>query len=128
MKTRFLIAGDILAIGIVTFIGFATHGETDLAFLPRMLAAFLPLTFSWLLLAPPLGLFEPAITSNFKQLWRPAFAMLFAAPFAAVLRGLWLHAPLLPVFALVLASTSALGMVIWRGLYAFLTRKRQSAP
>ncbi|HSQ39558.1 MAG TPA: DUF3054 domain-containing protein [Anaerolineales bacterium] len=119
-----LISGDILAIVVVTYIGFATHGETDLSFLPRMFAAFLPVTLSWFLLAPWFGLFQPEVTSNPRQLWRPVFAVLFAAPLAAVLRGLWLNAPIIPIFAVVLASTSALGMLLWRGLYILLARKR----
>lgn len=119
---QFLIAGDILAIVIVTVIGFATHGEADLSFLPRMLAAFVPLTVSWFLLAPWFGLFQQEITSNPRQLWRPVFAMLFAAPLAAVVRGFLLNAPIIPIFAVVLASTSAFGILIWRGLYFLLSR------
>ena len=119
-----MISGDILAIAVVTYIGFATHGETDLSFLPRMFAAFLPVTLSWFLLAPWFGLFQPEVISNPRQLWRPVFAVLFAAPLAAVLRGLWLNAPIIPIFAVVLASTSALGMLLWRGLYILLARKR----
>ena len=119
-----LISGDILAIAVVTYIGFATHGEKDLSFLPRMFAAFLPVTLSWFLLAPWFGLFQPEVTSNPRQLWRPVFAVLFAAPLAAILRGLWLNAPIIPIFAVVLASTSALGMLLWRGLYILLARKR----
>lgn len=118
-----LISGDILAIAVVTYIGFATHNEADLSLLPRMLAAFLPVTVSWFLLAPWFGLFQPAVTSDFKQLWRPVLAMTFAAPLAALLRGLWLNAPIIPVFGLVLASTSALGMLLWRGIYLLLSRK-----
>lgn len=118
-----LISGDILAIAVVTYIGFATHGETDLSFLPRMFAAFLPVTLAWFLLAPWFGLFQPEVTSNPRQLWRPVFAVLFAAPLAAVLRGLWLNAPIIPIFAVVLASTSALGMLLWRGIYLGLSRK-----
>ncbi|HZM21095.1 MAG TPA: hypothetical protein VFC02_05085 [Anaerolineales bacterium] len=34
-----LILGDLLAIGLVTLIGFATHGEADMAFVPRMAAS-----------------------------------------------------------------------------------------
>jgi hypothetical protein len=119
-----LILGDILAIAIVTFIGFVTHGETDLSFLPRMFAAFLPLTLSWFLLAPWFGLFRSEITSNLKQLWRPVLAMLFAAPLAAILRGLILNAAVVPIFAIVLSATSAFGMLIWRGLYALLVKNR----
>lgn len=125
MKNTTLILGDILAIAVVTVIGFVTHGEADLSFLPRMFAAFAPLALAWFLLAPWFGLFQPQVTSNPKQLWRPVFAMLFAAPFAALLRGLWLNAPIIPVFAVVLASTSALGMLLWRGIYLLLSRDKK---
>lgn len=126
-----LISGDILAIAIVTVIGFATHGEVGAGspspyiVLPRMLAAFVPLTVSWFLLAPWFGLFQPGIVAGFKQLWRPVLAMTFAAPLAALLRGLWLNAPIIPIFAVVLASTSALGMLIWRGIYFLLNRDKK---
>lgn len=124
MKRNILIAGDALAILITTFIGFATHDEIGISFLPRMAAAFFPLVVSWFPLAPFLGLFQPEIISKPKQLWRPVWAMIFAAPFAAVLRGLWLGSAIIPVFAIVLASTSAFGMLVWRGLYLFLDRTR----
>ena len=42
-KKIFLIAGDLLAIALVTAIGFATHGEAGVAFLPRMASILLPL-------------------------------------------------------------------------------------
>jgi len=118
-QKRILVVGDILAIAIVTVIGFATHGETGLSFLPRMLAAFVPLTIGWFLLSPSLGLFEREATSNPKQLWRPVFVMLFAGPFAVVLRGLILNTPIIPIFAVVLSATSAFGMLVWRGIYFF---------
>jgi DUF3054 family protein len=119
-----LIIGDIFAIALVNLVGFATHGEADLAFLPRMAALFFPLSVSWFLLAPALGLFQREITSNPKQLWRPVLAMIFAAPLAAVLRGFILNAPVIPIFAAVLAATSALGMVIWRLIWYWLVRHR----
>jgi hypothetical protein len=122
MKRSILILGDILAILIVTIVGFATHGEAGLSFLPRMAAAFFPLLIGWFLLAPFLELFQQECTSNTKQLWRPVLAMIFAASFAAVLRGLLLNAPIVPIFAVVLSATSALGMLIWRGIYVFLNR------
>ena len=123
MKRSFLILGDILAILLVTIIGFATHGELGISFAARMAAAFFPLTIAWFLLSPFLGLFQTEITSNPRQLWRPVLAMLFAAPFAAILRGLLLNAPIIPIFAVVLAATSAFGMLVWRGIYFFLNRK-----
>ena len=118
-----LIIGDVLAILTVTLTGFATHGELDTAFIPRMSVLFFPLIVAWFLLSPGLGLFQPENTSNLKQLWRPAFAMLFAVPLAAVLRGLILNAPIIPIFVVVLIATSAGGMFCWRGIYFFFNRK-----
>ena len=124
MGQRWLLyIGDILSLAALTLIGFATHGETDLAFLPRMSALFFPLVVSWFLVAPWLGLFQSEITFNPKQLWRPALAMLFAVPLAATLRGFILNAPILPIFVAVLSATSALGMFLWRGLYYLLKYK-----
>jgi hypothetical protein len=82
-----LILGDILALAIITIIGFATHGETDLSFLPRMLTTFIPLVVGWFLVAPWLRLFDVQITSSPKQLWRLPLAMLLAAPMTAILRA-----------------------------------------
>ena len=123
MNKSMLVPGDLLAIALVTIIGFATHGEANVSFAPRMAALYFPLSIAWFLLAPTLGLFRGEITSNPKQLWLPALAMIFAAPLAALLRGFILNAPVIPVFAAVLAGTSALGMVIWRGLYFLWNRK-----
>jgi hypothetical protein len=119
-----LILGDILAILAVTLIGFATHGELDISLITRMSALFFPLVIAWFLLSPWLGLFQPEITSNPRQLWRPALAMLFAAPLAAILRGLILNAAIIPIFAVVLAVTSAFGMVLWRGIYFLFNQKK----
>jgi hypothetical protein len=120
-----LYTGDILVLAALTLIGFATHGETDLAFLPRMGALFVPLVISWFLVAPWLGLFHPEIASNFKQLWRPAMAILFTAPLAATLRGFILNAPIIPIFVLVLGATTALGMVFWRSVWLTLIRRKK---
>jgi hypothetical protein len=119
-----LVAGDIVALALVTVIGFATHGEGDLSFLPRMLAAFIPLAIAWFLLSPGFGLFKREIITDLKQLWRPAFVMFFAGSFAVVLRGLILNAPIIPIFAVVLSATSAFGLLIWRILYFLFTSNR----
>jgi hypothetical protein len=118
-----LYAGDALSIAALTFIGFATHGEADVSFAPRMAALFFPLSAAWFLLAPALGLFRRETTSDPKQLWRSALSALFAAPLAAILRGFILNAPVIPIFAAVLAATSAVGMVVWRALYLLWNRK-----
>lgn len=118
-----LIAGDILAIAIVTIIGFAAHGETSLSFLPRMVVIFIPLAIAWFILAPWFGLFQGEVTSNLKQLWRPILTMLFSAPVAVIVRGLFLNAPIIPIFGVILSLTSALGILCWRGIYYLLTHK-----
>jgi len=124
MNNKFLVPGDIIAVILITMIGFVTHGETDSSFLPRFLAVFLPLTLAWFLLAPWFGLFKPEITSNPKQLWRPVLAMLYAAPFAAILRGLYLGTAIIPIFAVVLATTSAFGMLVWRAVFVFCAKRQ----
>ncbi|MCX6065316.1 MAG: hypothetical protein NT121_06130 [Chloroflexi bacterium] len=43
-STKTLLAGDVLALAVVTVVGFATHGETGVSLAPRMLTTFLPLT------------------------------------------------------------------------------------
>jgi hypothetical protein len=123
MNRWLLVLGDILALLLTTLLGFVSHRETDLSFLWRFAAIYFPLSISWFLLSPWFGLFQPEITSDLKQLWRPVLAMFFAAALAVVIRGLILNAAMLPIFAVVLGATSALGMAIWRGLYSFLKRK-----
>lgn len=124
MKNYFLILGDILAILLIILIGFATHRELNKSFITRISALFFPLVIAWFLLSPWLGLFQQEIISNPKQLWRPTLVMLFAAPLAAVLRGLILNAAIIPVFVVVLGATSAFGMLLWRGIYFLLNRNR----
>jgi len=122
-KTQVLVIGDVVAIGILTLIGFATHNETGFSYLPRMLALFLPMIIGWFLLSPFLGVFDQEQAASFHQIWKPAFTMFFVVPFGVVLRGLILGAPIIPLFALVLSAVSAFGMLIWRGIYFLLNRK-----
>ena len=105
-----LILGDIFSILAVTLIGFATHGELNTSFLTRIAAIFFPLVIAWFLIAPWFGLFQREVVSNPKQFWRPMLAMI-------------LNAAIIPIFVVVLGATSALGMVLWRGIYFLLNRK-----
>lgn len=124
-KKTILIPGDIIAFAVLTFIGFATHGETDLSFIPRMGTTFLPLLFGWFLLAPWLGLFDEQIIANPKNLWRIILAMLFIAPLAVFLRAAWLGAAALPLFPLILGGSNALGIIVWRWAYIYIARRIQ---
>jgi len=118
-----LIFGDVLSLALVTVIGFAAHGQTDLALLPRMMATFLPLLAGWFLLAPLLNLFSPDITQNPRQLWRPVYAALLAAPLVGVLRAAMLGGIVLPIFVLVIGANTALGMLIWRAVFLLIQRR-----
>jgi hypothetical protein len=111
-----LLIGDIFTLLLVTLFGFATHGTMETAG-TRMLSTFIPLVIAWLLVAPHLRVFKKAVTSEWKELWRPFWAMVLAAPLAAWLRGAWLGAPILPIFVVVLGGISSLALLAWRTLY-----------
>ena len=121
-KKSILRLGDIIAFAVLTLIGFATHGETALSFIPRMTITFLPLLLGWFLLAPWLGLFDEQVIADPKNLWRIVLAMIFIAPLAATLRGAWLGDSVIPLFALILGGSNALGIMVWRWIYIFITR------
>ena len=122
-KKNILILGDILVIAILTFIGFATHGETDISYFPRMGTTFFPVLVSWFLIAPWLGLFDEQVIANPKLLWHILLAMVFIAPLAVILRAALLHSAVQPLFALILGGSNALGMLVWRALYLFITKQ-----
>jgi len=63
-----------------------------------------------------------------RQLWRPFWAMVLAAPLASWLRAVWLNAPILWLFVLVLGGFSALGILAWRALYSLFIVRRLAVP
>lgn len=124
MKRWILVAGDVVAMAVVTIIGFATHGEAQASALPRMAALYIPLAASWFLLAPWFGLFREEVAADLRQVWRPGLAMIFAVPAAVVVRGIILSGVVLPLFGVILTGTCALGMVAWRVIAVPLLRRR----
>ena len=124
-KKTSLIFGDILAIAILTFIGFATHGETGISYIPRMGTTFFPVVVSWFLIAPWLDLFDEQVIVNPKLLWRILLAMFFVAPLAVILRATLLHSAAQPLFALILGGSNAFGMLMWRGIYLLIARRAE---
>lgn len=38
-----LVAGDVVAIAVITLVGFASHGELKISFAGRMFTTFVPL-------------------------------------------------------------------------------------
>lgn len=121
-KKNLLILGDSVALAVLTVIGFATHGETELSFLPRMAAIYFPALLGWFILTPWFGLFNETIISEPKNLLRIPLALLFIAPFAIILRGALLNAAALSLFALIFGGSNALGMMFWRWLYIYMAR------
>ncbi len=119
-----LVAGDAAALALTTLIGFAAHGELQPALLPRTLSTFLPLLAGWFLISPWLGLFDLALAAQGRRLWRPPLAMLLGAPLAGVLRGVLLGAEVVPLFVLTLGVSAAFFLLLWRGLYCFISPKR----
>lgn len=117
-----LVVGDIIALAIVTIVGFASHGTAGTAG-ARMLTTFLPLLLAWLLIAPHLEVYDFDIISGGRQLWRPFWAMILAAPLAGFLRGLMLNSPILPLFVIILGGVSAMTLLAWRGLYWILSSR-----
>lgn len=116
-----LIAGDVLAVLVVSIIGFASHNS---AINWRIFTTYLPLLAAWGVIAPWVGVYQPDYANQAGQVWRPVLAAFFAAPMAAWLRGVWLNQPVIPIFVFVLGGSAALGMLIWRLLWSSLVVKR----
>ena len=123
-RLTFLILGDLLVVLGTTLAGFANHGELEPARFDRIAATFLPFAAAWFLISPWLGCFEARTTAALASLWRPPLAAVLAAPLGAVLRGLWLGAPVLPVFAVVMGAVLGAAMFVWRLLAAVVLRRR----
>ena len=120
-----LVIGDVVTLGIVTMIGFASHDTAGTAG-TRMLTTFIPLVAAWFLIAPHLKVYEDKVANDWRQLWRPSWSMVLAAPMAGWMRGMILNAPILPLFVIILGGVSALGMLVWRGLFAIIMGRLKS--
>jgi len=122
-----LIIGDVITLAVVTVFGFATHGTLGTAG-ERLFITFVPLALAWAAVAPFLGAYDPGRALDARQLWRPFWAMVLAAPLASWLRGVWLNAPIMPIFVLVLGGFSALAILAWRVVYVLIFSRRLAAP
>ena len=120
-----LIIGDLIVLGGVTVMGFASHGTAGTAG-ARMLTTFLPLVAGWFMLVPLSGVYDVEQATDLRQLWRPFWSMVMAAPMAAFLRAVWLGAPIQAVFVLVLGGVSSLSILAWRAIYLLFARQRQA--
>ena len=120
-----LIIGDTITLGIVTILGFASHDTAGTAG-SRMLTTFIPLIAAWFLVSPHLKAYDHQVASEWRQLWRPFWSMVLAAPMAAWIRGMILDAPILPLFVIILGGICAIGILIWRGLFMLIVSRAVS--
>ena len=77
-RTKWLIAlleGNFIALALVTILGFARHGTLDSAS-GRMFSTFFPLLIAWLMDAPFLGADDMDNFGDWRQLWRPFWAII----------------------------------------------------
>jgi hypothetical protein len=121
-RALILLLGDLVTLALVTIFGFASHDELGTAGV-RLLTTFFPLLAAWLLVAPFLKVFDLDIANNPRQLWRPFWAMVLAAPMAAWMRGAWVRSPILPIFVVILGGVSALALLAWRFVYWLITSR-----
>ena len=120
-----LIVGDVVAVIVLTLIGFASHNELSASYISRMGATFFPVVIAWLGIAPWLGLLDEDFASKSRPFWRVTFAALYASTMAAFLRSLILGAQGIPVgFLFGLGGASLVGMNVWRWLYIRWTKNR----
>jgi len=122
-RLTILILGDLLVVLVTTLAGFANHGELQTTAIDRMAATFLPFAAAWFLASPWLGCFDARRMMGPGPMWRAPLAALLAAPLGAVLRGLWLGAPVVPVFAVVMGAVLGAAMLGWRLVAAALLRR-----
>ena len=107
-------------------IGYLSHYAGVEPFSLRWLSTFLPFCLGWAVAAALSGLYVPGIASRWQAaIWRAALAGVLAAPFAAMLRGLYLNAAVSPLFMIVLCANAALAMAIWRGAWAWLAHRKK---
>ncbi|MBT3240944.1 MAG: DUF3054 domain-containing protein [Chloroflexi bacterium] len=118
-----LIIGDSITLFVVTLVGFSNHQTLTTAG-TRIFSTFIPWIISWFLIAPLLGVFEDKKTTDFKQLWRPVWAMVLASPFAGFLRAIWLGQEMLPLFPVIMGGSAAIGIILFRLFYIYFRRKQ----
>ena len=123
-KKYYLIIGDIVTFAVVTVAGFASHGTAGTAG-SRMMTTFFPLLAGWFLIAPHLNVYDQDTALDWRNLWRPFWAMVLAGPMVAWMRGILLAAPILPLFVIILGGVSALTIFAWRGLYWLIASRMQ---
>lgn len=124
LKNIVLWVGDLITVGLLTLLGFATHDNLD-AGGSRMATTFFPVLVAWLFVALPAGLLNADAAAQPRSLLRAAWGMTLAGVLAVILRGLLLNRAVAPVFAVVLSGSAVIAILVWRFIFLFWSRRIQ---
>jgi len=121
-----LVAGDLVALNVVTTIGLLSHGElTGLDTLGQVVIVAAPFAIGWFLIAPFAGAFRADIASQARRILpRAALAWLIALPIGLLLWSLIRQKQVQPAFAVVTFITNLIVLLGWRGAFAWLATRR----
>ncbi len=109
-----LIIGDLVCILLANLAGFAFHRESSATAAGRFIATYFPFAASWLLASFLVGAYGGDPAQRWDRTARSLGATALAAPLGAVLRGVWLGTPVLPVFVAVMGSVVGGSILVWR--------------
>jgi hypothetical protein len=121
-----LAAGDVLVLALVTVYGFASHDQLGTAG-ARMLTTFVPLMISWFLVSPHLQAFDLQRAAQARDLWRPFWAMILAAPLAVFIRAVMLNTAINPIFVVIIGGVAALALLAWRVIFLFVAIRKKGS-
>lgn len=123
-----LVVGDAVAFLVFAGLGRGEHNEaTGLGALGAVALTALPFALGWFVVAPLLGAYRRAVTSQPRaMLGRTALVWLAAWPVALLLR--WAFTGRVPPvsFALVALVANTIILSLWRGAYALVAGRKSS--
>lgn len=125
-RVALLAAGDAIAFLVFSAIGRSSHGEAaGLQALLQVANTAAPFLLGWYLVAAFTGVYQPAATATPQQmLQRTAWTWFLACPVGLLLRAIYLQRDIPFSFALVTFVTHALIMLLWRGGFSLIERRR----
>jgi hypothetical protein len=127
MRTRGIIAGDLLALLAFALFGLASHEhELNGAALAR---TFLPFAVSWLAIAGATGLLRPGIDGRPQLGWSFLAAYILAGVAALVARSVIFDRTLFSAFFVITLAGNGVFLAGWRALCGrWVSRRSQSVP
>jgi hypothetical protein len=123
-----LVGGDVASFLIFAGVGRASHQEaTGLRAIGQVATTAVPFALGWFAVSPWVGAFRRGLTEGIvPMLRRTELAWLCAWPAACALR--WALGPdhKMPAsFALIILASNAIFLGVWRGVFAWATRRVQ---